>query len=298
MMTKTYGYREATTGSAVPRRVLAQYLRNLRLQSGLTVKVAVGIMEWSEPKMWRIETGQTAMRAIDVEAMCALYHAPPDLTRALSGLARQTKADGWWHSYAEATPQRFSIYDTLEDAASGLQGYAAGQVPALLRTEAHARALISNSNPGRTDTDHLVRECLNRQTLIVRASAPLSAAFILSECLIHHPVGGAAVAAGQLRHLAEISLLPNICLRMMPFSAGTHPGLATGTFTLLQFPPSGGTDSSPAIVHTAGLTGELFLDKPDEIRLYTEAYDTIAGCALDETATRELLRTTAKALEQ
>ena len=51
---------ERPAGSAVPRRVLGQYLRELRQQAGLTVKLAASLMEWSEPKLWRIETGQTA----------------------------------------------------------------------------------------------------------------------------------------------------------------------------------------------------------------------------------------------
>ncbi len=104
--------------------------------------------------------------------------------------------------------------------------------------------------------------------------------------------------AGQLRHLAEMAVLPNVCLRVAPFSVGTHPGLVTGSFTLLQFPPSGSTESDTAVVHTAGLTGELFLDKPDEVRRYHEAHATIVGCSLDQTATRDLLRAAAKELEQ
>ena len=61
---------ETVAASAVPRRVLGHHLRGLRQRAGLTVKMAARLMEWSEPKMWRIETGQTALRALDVEAMC------------------------------------------------------------------------------------------------------------------------------------------------------------------------------------------------------------------------------------
>jgi Helix-turn-helix domain len=48
---------DTPTWSAVPRRVLGQHLRELRQQAGLTVKLAASLMEWSEPKLWRIETG-------------------------------------------------------------------------------------------------------------------------------------------------------------------------------------------------------------------------------------------------
>jgi hypothetical protein len=46
-------------------------------------------MEWSEPKLWRIETGQTALRVLDVQAMCAAYGAGRGRTRALAGLPRK-----------------------------------------------------------------------------------------------------------------------------------------------------------------------------------------------------------------
>ena len=74
--------------SGVLRRVLGLYLRGLRNQARLTTKVAAGLLEWSEPKLWRIETGQTVLRSLDVEAMCTVYGAAADVTAALAGLAR------------------------------------------------------------------------------------------------------------------------------------------------------------------------------------------------------------------
>ena len=145
---------EATSGSAVPRRVLAQHLRSLRQEAGLTVKVAATVMEWSEPKLWRIEGGQIVMRALDVEAMCAAYGAPPGITQALIELARQTKAHGWWHTHAQTMPpDEFSIYTTLEDAACALDGYAALQVPSLLSTEPYVRAIVMSRNPSSDEAD-------------------------------------------------------------------------------------------------------------------------------------------------
>src|SRR5215469_12027890 len=87
-----------TTGSTVPRRQLGRHLRELRNRAKMTVKVAAEALEWSEPKLWRIETGQTALRSLDVQAMCNVYGAPPELTEALVGLAKETKARGWWHA--------------------------------------------------------------------------------------------------------------------------------------------------------------------------------------------------------
>ena len=83
---------DTPAGSAVPRRVLGQHLRELRQQAGLTVKLAASLMEWSEPKLWRIEAGQTALRVLDVQAMYAGLRC---YTRTLAGLAAQTRPHGW-----------------------------------------------------------------------------------------------------------------------------------------------------------------------------------------------------------
>ena len=47
-MTPPYDVAQALTGSAVPRRVLGQHLRDLRHQAGFTVKTAATLMELVE----------------------------------------------------------------------------------------------------------------------------------------------------------------------------------------------------------------------------------------------------------
>ena len=290
---------ETRAGSAVPRRVLGQYLRELRQQAGLTVKLAASLMEWSEPKLWRIETGQTALRTHDVQATCTAYGAPPELTRALTGLATQTRADGWWRAYGATIPDDFGIYTALEDAACTLKVYAPSQVPGLLRTEAYARTLITGAGLSGEEADRLVYDCLARRVLLTRIRSPLMLAVVLDEALVRRPVGGSAVMAGQLRFLADMAALPTVCLRVVPYSAGVHPGLVTGAFTMLHFMHANhGPDADPAIVYAAGLTGELYLGKSHEVQRYREAHASILGRALDEAASQALLLTVAKELEQ
>src|SRR5229473_8185023 len=128
---------EETTGSTVPRRQLGRYLRELRAGQRITVKTAAEKLEWSETKVWRIETGQTSLRSHDVELMCRIYAAPPDLTEALMGLAKETKAKGWWHAYGDVIPEGFDVYIGLEEAVSSLSWYESELIPGLLQTEAY-----------------------------------------------------------------------------------------------------------------------------------------------------------------
>jgi Domain of unknown function (DUF5753)/Helix-turn-helix domain len=292
---------ETASGSGVPRRVLGRALRGLRLETGLTTRVAAELLEWSEPKLWRVETGQTALRGLDVTVMCEVYRAPPAVAAALAALAREARhapSGGWWHDTSDGGPG-VDVYGVLEEEACLLQAYASCQVPALLQTGAYAAALIMAGQPGlgADDVGRLVRRRLDRQVLITRETAPLEISVILSEALLHRTADGAAVMAGQLRHLAGITALPNVKVRVAPFSAGMHLGMLAGPFTLLRFPhrEHGG---HPDTVRWASLTGELYLDQPAQVQRYREAHAATLACSLSGDASQDLLLAVAKELER
>jgi transcriptional regulator with XRE-family HTH domain len=290
-----------TTGSTVPRRQLGRYLRELRNGQRLTVRAAAERLEWSEAKMWRIETGQTSLRSLDVEAMCKIYGAPADLTEALMGLARETKARGWWHAYGDVIPEGFDVYIGLEEAASQLSWYEPELVPGILQTEGYARTLIQTHNRGvgEEEISRRVHVRMARQPLIRRATAPLQLQVALNEAILRRPVGGPPVMAEQLDQLVQVSGLPNVSLRVAPFSAGAHPGVMSGPFVILRFPADGdGQDSEPATVYKDGFTGALYLDKPPEVERYTQAFGSIRDACLDEDASRSLIQQAAEELRK
>jgi transcriptional regulator with XRE-family HTH domain len=290
-----------TTGSTVPRRQLGRYLRELRSGQRITVKTAAEKLEWSEAKIWRIETGQTSLRSLDVEAMCRVYAAPPDLTEALMGLAKETKAKGWWHAYGDVIPEGFDVYIGLEEAASLLSMYQSELVPGLLQTEDYARMVIRAGKPNEDEEqiDRLVHVRLARQALIQRATAPLELRAVLNEAVIRRPVGGQAVMAAQLDRLVEAAGWTNVSLRVVPFTAGLHYGVMSGPFYILRFPLNGdGQESEPATVYVNGFTGDLYLDKAHEVERYANAFESIWNAALDERASRNLIHRSARELRQ
>jgi transcriptional regulator with XRE-family HTH domain len=292
---------EETTGSTVPRRQLGRYLRDLRQQQRLTVRAAAERLEWSEAKIWRIETGQVSLRSLDVEAMCRIYGATAELTGALMGLAKETKARGWWHAYGDVIPEGFDVYIGLEESASSLAWYESELVPGLLQTEDYAHTVIEADNPGvdEREIDRRVHVRLARQALLTRVTAAPELHVVLNEAIIRRPVGGTAVMARQLDRLLEAGELPNMALRVMPFSAGLHHGIMSGPFVILRFPLNGdGKETEPPTVYVDGFTGALYLDKPNEIERYNQAFHDIWNTALDENGSRELFHQAARELEQ
>jgi hypothetical protein len=251
--------------------------------------------------VWRIETGQTSLRSHDVELMCRIYAAPPDLTEALMGLAKETKAKGWWHAYGDVIPEGFDVYIGLEEAASQLSAYQTELVPGLLQTEQYARAVIKADNPGvdEAEIDRRVHVRIARQALVRRQTAPPELTVVLNEAILRRPVGGSQVMAAQLGSLADSAGLPNVTLRVVPFRAGLHHGVMSGPFVILRFPRNGdGHDSEPATVYVDGFTGALYLDKPREVERYATAFESIWSVALDEPASRELINQAAEELRQ
>jgi transcriptional regulator with XRE-family HTH domain len=285
--------REATRGSTVPRRQLGRHLRDARGKARLTVRAAAKALEWSEAKLWRIESGQSPMRVLDVESMCRVYGAPEDLTKALMELAKETKERGWWHAHSDVMPAWFSVYVGLEEAAASLWEYQAELVPGLFQTADYARALIVANKPDAAPEENEGRVQLRmaRQTLLTRVTNPPTITVVLNEAVLRRAVGGPAVMARQCTRLIGLSELPNVTLHVLPFSTGLHHGLLSGPFTLLRFPPTvNGSEIEPPTVYAEGLTGALYLDQPDETSRFVTMSDRITEM-LDQSGatTRRLL---------
>ncbi|QXJ19639.1 helix-turn-helix domain-containing protein [Actinomadura graeca] len=284
---------ETPAGSTVPRRQLGRELRALRNLAKLTVKAAADALEWSEAKMWRIETGQTSLRSHDVQLMCSVYGAPTELAEALMGLAKETKGRGWWHAYGDVIPDGFDLYIGLEEATKTLDEYSAELVPGLFQTEDYHRALLRKSRPDleMEEIERRVQLRAQRQTLVTRHVAPPTLRTVLNEAVARRLVGGPSVMAAQLDRLAKVNTLPNVSLRVLPYSAGEHQGLNTGPFILMRFPVRGdGRSHEPPTVYVQGFTGALYLEKPHEIDRYAAAFAEIQDDALSEEDSTTLLQ--------
>lgn len=282
----------ATTGSTVPRRQLGRYLRGSREQARMTVRAAAKALEWSEAKMWRIETGMVPLRSHDVEAMCRTYGVSTELTEALTALAKETKARGWWHAYGEVIPSWFNVFVGLEEAATSLQSYEPELVPGLLQTADYSRRVICIRNPDldSAEVDRRVEFRMARQSLLTRATAPPAFTAILNEAVVRRPLADRRLMAEQCRKLTELSELSHVDLRILPLASGFHLGMDTGSFVILRFSTNGdGRETEPPTVYVQGFTGALYLDQPHEIVRYERAFDNLQGATIDEGKSREML---------
>ncbi|MEQ4305747.1 helix-turn-helix transcriptional regulator [Plantactinospora sp. B6F1] len=285
--------------STVPRRALGRHLRQLREEARLTIKTVSEALEWSMPKIWRIESGATSMRSLDVEAMCRIYGASPEMTKALTGLAKETRARGWWHSYGDTIPGWFEPYTGLEAAASHLRMYEPRFVPGLLQTPAYASEVVRIVNPelGPVERERAVGVELARQEILNgrRRHAP-QLDVVLDEAVLRRVAGSGQMMGEQLRHLVAVSQQPNISIRVLSFSAGLYRAeRANGGFAILEFPKDGlGRRIEPSIVYSGGLTGALYLEKPHEVDSHAAVWRDFEEISLTEELSRKLITTVAE----
>jgi Domain of unknown function (DUF5753) len=75
---------------------------------------------------------------------------------------------------------------------------------------------------------------MTRQRVLTRDN-PVQMAVVIDEATILRTMGGPEVMREQLAHLTAIAARTSITMRVLPLSAGAHPG-TTGEFTILAFP--------------------------------------------------------------
>jgi transcriptional regulator with XRE-family HTH domain len=256
----------------VRRRRLGTELRRYRETAGLTIDYVAGRLECSGSKISRIETGHTGASPRDVREMLLLYRVgEPELTDLVE-IARGTRQRGWWQPYGSILT---GAYVGLEAAAQLIRSYENQCVPGLLQTEEYAVSVI------RARLDISPEELRSRvgirmaRQLLLAGEAPVEFCCIIDEGVLRRPVGGPEVMRRQLVHLVEMSLRPNLSLHILPFSVGAHAGME-GPFVLLSYPDPADPDS----VYVTMATGGVFLDKPEDVQLYSAIFNRLREAAL------------------
>ncbi|WP_327290617.1 helix-turn-helix domain-containing protein [Streptomyces sp. NBC_01198] len=194
---------------------------------------------------------------------------------------------------ARATPypEHFADVVELEADTTGIRQWEPLLVPGLLQTEAYAMAVIRAYDP--VLAHELVQERLAARLVRARifdsATRPLYWA-IVDEAAIRCPVGGQAVMAAQLRHVAAMIHRNRIIFQVLPFSAGAHPGM-DGPLKLMAF-----EDDAPMAYLPGAETGML-VDDPATVKRLSLAYDLLGAAALPPEASLTFIEAVAEEYE-
>jgi transcriptional regulator with XRE-family HTH domain len=266
------------------RRELGTLLRALRTDHDWTVQYVASRIGVSASKVSRLETGLRGASARDIQDLSDLYQVDEELRNRLADLAAEGKQRPWWpHGLA------YTRYQGLETSAVSIEDYALGLMPGLLQTADYARAIVTGTagtdDMTPADIEMMVAGRVLRQRLLDSDNAPRYTA-VIDEAVLRRVVGSPAVMAAQLRHLLDTSELPSVDIHVISLEAGP---LASGNnkFVILRF----GSPELPTVVFIESLHEERYLDKPQDVKVYTRAFAALTRMALSADESRELTRT-------
>jgi transcriptional regulator with XRE-family HTH domain len=266
-------------------------MRKLRARAGLTLEEAGQLVGVSKATVSRYETQSGPVKWIVIDALCREYGATEAERRAVVGLAKDAKQQGWWSSFADSIPESMNLLLTLEDEAVHESHFSCVYVPGLLQTRAYSTALQkANEVPlDPEEIERLVDIRMKRQEILTRPK-PLRLWAILDESVIRRVVGSATAMRAQLDRLLEANDSPHITLQVLPFSKGAHAA-ALGSFVII-----GGPEPALDVTYVDFHTGSLFLEKEEELDRYRLAFEYLRAQALDMEASSAMIHRARKEL--
>jgi transcriptional regulator with XRE-family HTH domain len=278
----------------VRNRRLATELRRLRERAELTGDDVADRLGWSASKVSRLENARQAPRLGDVRSLLDLYGVEGSYREQLLQLARDAVRKGWWEAYSDALPEPYASYIGLEMEAEEILQWETQVIPGLLQTEAYASAVEQWSHsievipPSRVDAR--VETRLTRQSVLTR-ERPLRLSLVLDEATLLRRYGDAAVMREQLEHLVTLGERPNVTIQVLRLD-GPHP-IATGSFTLLQFPQVGGIKFHD-VIYIEHQNGCSYLEEETETYRHRLSFERLSAEALTPAESMELISGTAR----
>ena len=273
----------ADLSPAVRRRELGMRLRDFRTAKGLTVEDVARQLLCSPTKISRVETGARRATLRDVRDLCQLYGVDAETSPWLMELAREARQPGWWTKYDDLM---IASYIGMEQSPTAITTSGMYFFPALLQTEDYARAILKSIAP-KVEADILaqrVQARIMRQELLYQ-SVPPEYYVLLDEAVLHRQLGGPAVMKAQLEDVLSLMREQRVTVQITPYEFGAHKAVDRN-FVYLEF---AGT-RLPNSVFVEGFVRHLYLERPEELKRYREAFDYLRDEALMPRASAKVPR--------
>jgi transcriptional regulator with XRE-family HTH domain len=254
------------------RERLAERLRDIRLDAGLTARALSAQAAWHEAKTSRIESAKQTPSEDDIRTwcrVCGAERAVPDL------IAASRSADSMYIEWRRLQPAGMRRDQEnrvpLWERTKVLKAYVSTVVPGFLQTPEYATALLSairvfHGTPD--DVADAVAVRMQRKRLMQSGNHRYIA--IIEEAVLRQVVGDAEIMSRQLGYLLEATTLPAVSLGVIPFSAAGRPVWPLEAFTVF--------DDERVTVEL--LSAQVTVTTPSEIVLYARAFDRLSIVAV------------------
>ncbi|MFF1769059.1 helix-turn-helix domain-containing protein [Streptomyces sp. NPDC058249] len=270
-----------SSSAQAAREAVAQRLRELRADAGITGPELAARCGWSHPKTYRIEGARTPPSADDIRRWCEACEAAdqaPDII-AQSHNAESMYVE-WRRRLRTGLKQLQKSYVPLFKSTRLFRVYSPTLVPGLLQTEGYAMGLLSLITEFRdipNDVAEAVAARLDRSRILHEPGRRFL--LVVEEAALHHQVAVAEAMAAQLGYLLTAGALPAVSLGVIPMSAQARPMWPVETFHMYD----------DSLVSVELLAARVTVTQPSEIALYADAFERLHSMAVHGANARALI---------
>jgi transcriptional regulator with XRE-family HTH domain len=183
-------------------------------------------------------------------------------------------------------PRWLTHYESLLHAAGRIDYLTLVIVPGMFQTREYAAAIERKSITPLTEEQiqQRVESRIARQQILFRDLHPLQVSLVVSESILKQRVGSPVVMADQLAYLVDLSLRPNIEIRVLPDDG--RASVALSSFELLTRPD----EMDPFMAINVSLGGPSYTEFPETLGVYVRYLRHFKTVALDAKQSRHLIQ--------
>ncbi|MEU9337863.1 helix-turn-helix transcriptional regulator [Streptomyces sp. NPDC048290] len=278
-----------SSSAQAARKAVADRLREIRRDAGLTGHALAERAGWHKSKVSRLENAVTAPSDDDIRRWCAACRAEEQTADLIAASRSADSMYVEWRRLQRTGLRRLQeSYGALYERTRVFRTYCANVVPGVLQTHEYATALlrsISQFHETPDDVADAVTARLARSERVVR-TGDHRFVLLLEESVLRHRVGDARTMAVQLGHLLSAMTFPSVSLGVIPFTAERRMWMIE-TFTVY--------DDRQAEAEL--LTARVNVTSPTEVHQYLKAFREFSHLAVYGAEARALITSAIHALE-
>lgn len=219
----------------------------------------------------RTEAGTRSISVEDVIAILVVLGISSAERERIVAMAQDVDEPNWLRPGIPGAREELVTLIEYERTASHIVEVAPLLVPGLLQTPDYVWAVMEGLPAGEIEAKVAMRA--SRRDVLTRRNPPTFEALILEQALTD-PLCELEAQVDQLRHLAKMSELPNVGIRVIPSGQRRWTAAHQGQCILFQF----GT-ASP-IVHLENLASGIFLSSANVVETYSREIDMLRQMAM------------------
>jgi transcriptional regulator with XRE-family HTH domain len=253
------------------RPPVGQEIARLRHLAGLTGQQLADLIQWSQAKISRVETGVTAASASDVRLLGHALNVPEDQIQLLVEQTEHERVQMTdWRVGKAGLASKQREYGLMEERAKIVRVFQPVVIPGLLQTADYARAILVAAQrmlalgagvEEPASVSDAVLERIRRQAILESPARQFS--FVMMESVLGNRLTGPARMLSQIERVREVSQQPNVSIRIIPSTA------------VLTDPPMHSFEMMDDRVLTIDLFNtSIKTEGRGDMRLYRELFDS------------------------